>query len=75
MTRSPTVMVPSGIEQSASGKKQVKKQSPCITPCAAMNIVKVSTLEKITFCPEFRYAKLVITLTFDLSYSAKCLSY
>jgi len=32
---------------------------PFTTPCAAKNIAIVSALEKMTFCPELRYAREV----------------
>ena len=48
---------------------------PLITPCAAKNMAAVKAPEKMTFCPEFKYAKEVVILTDDFSYSRRCLSY
>jgi hypothetical protein len=47
----------------------VLKDQPLITPCAAKNIAAVKALEKMIFCPEFKYAKEVVILTEDFSYS------
>ncbi len=46
-----------------------------MTPWAARNIIAVKALEKMTFCPELRYASEVAILVEDFSYDARCLSY
>lgn len=49
--------------------------SPAMTPCAAMNIISVRLLEKMTLCPLLRAERLVATLTLAFSYSSNALSY
>lgn len=54
---------------------KVRQSIPFMTPCAARNIVAVNAVEKMIFCPEFRYAKDVVIFTEDASYCLRCLSY